>query len=818
MEAVSMVWKIQEFIDVRQFQMLQDRLNELFPFPSAIIDNEGNILTATAPQGICTSFHRQNNECKSECPKSLQYILDHIHEADPAITYRCPLGLVDNAIPIIIDGVHYGNFFTGQFFLEPPDFNFFRAQAKRYGFDEKAYLEAVREVPVWTQDQLNSNLFFVKGLIEIISGIGMKNLKEVETLNRMRESEERCRAILQTANDGFVRMNLQGEILEVNDACCRMSGYTARELVGMHISELEVIETVDEAAAHGKKIMLQGWDRFETRHRRKDGGIFDVEITSQYRPVEGGQYVSFMRDISEQQRTDRALRDSRELIRAAFMCSPNPISISTLGSAIWLDVNQAALDMFGYAPEEVIEKRVMEKDVWVNLDDRQIILDALDEDGYVKNREVMLRRRDGTLITASVSAGLITMHGTRHLCMISEDITERKKAEEEKANLTARLQQAQKMEAVSRLADGVAHEFNNMLSVVLGYADLVLMDKRYHNQPIMSNMQEIRNAAARSAGLTRQLLAFACKQTISPKVLDLNEAIESILKMLQHLLGEDITLTWSRDANLWPVKMDTSQIDQMLANLCINARDGIKGAGNVNIKTGTVFLKEDYRHEHSMPASEEYVLLTVSDDGIGMDKDCLDKLFEPFFTPKEDGKGTGLELATVHGIVKQNRGFIDVHSEPGKGTTFNIYLPVCNAKAEDVSMVEDLEALLSGNETVLLVEDETSILKLEQARLQLLGYKVLTAGSAREATRLAGCYIDTIHLLLADVAMPDMNGKDLAEQLKLMHPELKFLFMSGSTADIIARQGILEEGVNFIQKPFSINELALKVRHVLDNG
>jgi two-component system, cell cycle sensor histidine kinase and response regulator CckA len=648
-----------------------------------------------------------------------------------------------------------------------------------------------------------------------------KEIRELqERLNEIRdkmlESEEHGRTILQTAMDGYWRMGMHGEILEVNEAYCRMSGYTARELTGMHIRDLEAIETPDDVDKHGHRIKEKFEDRFETKHRRKDGTIFDVEISAQFRPAEGGQYVSFIRDITERQRMDRALRDSRELIRAAFMCSPNPISISTLGSAVWLDVNRAALDMFGYEPEEVIGKRVMEKDIWVNPDDRQKILDALDEDGYVKNREVMLRRKDGTLLTASVSVGLITMLGARHLCIIAEDITERKKADAEKAQLEAQLQQMQKMEAIGRLAGGVAHEFNNMLSVILGYTDLLLMDQSSHNQSAMDTMKKVRDAAMRSAGLTRQLLAFACKQTISPRVLDLNAAIESTLKMLQHLLGEDIALIWSPGGDLWQIKMDPSQVDQILANLCVNARDAIKGVGNVNIRTGTVSLKED-RAGRSMPASDEYVLLTVSDDGIGMDKGSLDKLFEPFFTTKEDGKGTGLELAMVHGIIKQNQGFIDVHSAPGKGTTFNIYLPRYIARAEDVNAVEDPELLTKGNETVLLVEDEEAILKLEQARLQLLGYKVIIADSSREAIRLAECYTNDIHLLLSDVTMPDMNGKDLAEQIKLMHPESKYLFMSGSTADIIAREGILGEGVNFIQKPFSINELALKVRQILDN-
>jgi two-component system, cell cycle sensor histidine kinase and response regulator CckA len=635
-----------------------------------------------------------------------------------------------------------------------------------------------------------------------------------EIQDRMLESEEHGRTILQTAMDGYWRMGVHGEILEVNEAYCRMSGYTARELTGMHIKDLEAIETPDEVDKHGHRIKEKFEDRFETKHRRKDGTIFDVEISAQFRPAEGGQYVSFIRDITERQRMDRALRDSRELIRAAFMCSPNPISISTLGSGICLDVNQASLDMFGYTREEVVEKRVMEKNIWADPGDRQKILDALDEDGYVKNMEVMLRRKDGSLITASVSVGLITMLGARHLCIIAEDITERKKAEAEKARLTALLQQAQKMEAVGRLAGGVAHEFNNMLSVILGYTELLLMDRTSHNQAAMNTMKKIRDAAARSTGLTRQLLAFASRQDVNPEVINLNDVIENILSMLQRLIGEDITVTWLPDGNLRRIKIDPSQIDQIMTNLCVNARDSIKGVGKVLIKTGSALIEKEFCVNHPEFKPGDYVLLTVSDDGSGMDLKKLDTLFEPFFTADDREDGAGLGLAMVYGIVKQNNGFITVESQPGSSTTFNVYLPVHNAG--DATETDETQSLLKGSETILLVEDDEALLNMEKMRLQSLGYNVLAAALAGDAIKLASEYKESIHLLFTDVVMPDMNGKELAKELKSFHTEMKCVFMSGYASDTVLRHGILEEGVNFIRKPYTINELASKIREVLD--
>lgn len=635
-----------------------------------------------------------------------------------------------------------------------------------------------------------------------------------EILDKMLESEEHSRTILQTAMDGFWRMGLKGEILEVNDAYCRMSGYTNEELIGMHIRDLEAVEAPDEVDTHGQRIKEKNEDRFETKHRRKDGSIFDVEISAQYRPVDGGQYVSFIRDITERQRTDRALRDSRELISAAFMCSPNPISISTLGSAIWLDANQAALDMFGYTNEDITEKRVMEKDIWVDPYERQKILDALDEEGYVKNRETLLRRKDGSLITASVSVGLITMLGARHLCIIAEDITERKKAEAEKAHFTAQLQQSQKMEAIGRLAGGVAHEFNNMLSVVLGYTDLLLMDQSYSNQPVMGIMQKIRDAAGRSAGLTRQLLAFASRQTINPEVLNLNHIIENILNMLQRLIGEDVTISWLPGRDLLPVKIDPSQIDQIMTNLCVYSRDAIAGIGNITIKTSSVVFDKENCVDHPEFVPGEYVLLTVSDNGRGMDKETIDILFEPFFATDGDNEGGGLGLAMVYGIVKQNNGFIRVESRPATGTTFNIYLPCCSSG--DINVTDDHRSLSKGRETILLVEDDEALLNMEKMRLQSLGYKVLAAAMARDAIQLAVEHKDPIHLLFTDVVMPDMNGKELADELKSIHTEMKCVFMSGYADDKVIRHGILEKDVNFIRKPYTINELAIKIREVLD--
>ncbi len=387
--------------------------------------------------------------------------------------------------------------------------------------------------------------------------------------------------------------------------------------------------------------------------------------------------------------------------------------------------------------------------------------------------------------------------------------------EKENASLQEQIAQAQKLESIGRLAGGVAHDYNNMLSVITGNAEMAL-GKLEPASPLHEELTEILDAAERSADITRQLLAFARKQTISPKVLNLNETVESMLRMLSRLIGEDIDLQWVPADELWPVKLDPSQIDQILANLCVNARDAIDGVGKVTIETNMVSLDAAYCFEHAEALPGEYVMLAVSDDGCGIDSATLLKIFEPFYTTKEHEGGTGLGLATVYGIVKQNEGSINVYSEPGGGTTFKVYLP--RYVGDDVVMPEpaSLETQVGHGELVLLVEDEEAIRRISRAMLEVLGYSVLAAGTPSDALRLAQLQTGPIHLLMTDVVMPEMNGRDLATQLQQLRPDLKILFVSGYTANVIAHRGVLEEGVHFLHKPFTLKELARKVREALE--
>jgi two-component system cell cycle sensor histidine kinase/response regulator CckA len=351
--------------------------------------------------------------------------------------------------------------------------------------------------------------------------------------------------------------------------------------------------------------------------------------------------------------------------------------------------------------------------------------------------------------------------------------------------------------------------------VILGHTELV-MEITNPEQPIHSHLREVRKAAERSANLTRQLLAFARKQTVSPMEIDINETVSGMIKMLQRLIGEDIHLSWLPCVNPWKIKIDPSQIDQILANLCVNARDAITGVGRISIELGNISINNDFCADHPECIPGDYIFLAVSDDGCGMSKEIQDKLFEPFFTTKDVGKGTGLGLSTVYGIVKQNNGFINVYSEPGQGTTFRIYLPRHIGKSEKTKIEKQQELVFSGRETVLVVEDESAILDLIKIMLEQQGYDVRIASTPGEAIQMAEEHNGEIHLLITDVVMPEMNGRDLAKRILSLYPNIKRLFMSGYTDNMIAHHGVLDEGVCFIQKPFSRKDLTTKVREVLD--
>ena len=510
-----------------------------------------------------------------------------------------------------------------------------------------------------------------------------------------------------------------------------------------------------------------------------------------------------------------ALRENEELLHFIILNSSITLVIID-AEGFQRYVSPGAQKIFGFEISELEGKTL--SDV-IHPDDLQGVVDATKEAIAHPERTIIVEYRhihkDNSWVYAE-AVGQSFLHDPAISGIIASvrDISKRKQAEEESTKLHEQLIQSQKMESVGRLAGGVAHDFNNMLGVILGYSEMALKDTK-EGHPMHSALCEIQNAANRSAALTNQLLAFARKQTVSPKVLDLNVTVESMLTMLKRLIGENIDLVWLPDNDLKKVKMDPSQLDQLLTNLCVNARDAITDTGKITIETNNTTIEEDDLVVQPYHIPGKYVSLTVSDNGCGMDEKTLSLMFEPFFTTKKEGFGTGLGLATTYGIVKQNNGFVVVDSAPGQGSTFKIYLPCHIAKESYMLTQTGAESVEPGNETILLVEDEPMILNMTTKMLERLGYLVLSASTPGEAICLASEHAGEIKLLITDVIMPEMNGRDLAKNLLSIYPDLKRLFMSGYTADVITHHGVLDNGVNFLQKPFTSNDLAAKVKSII---
>jgi PAS domain S-box-containing protein len=633
----------------------------------------------------------------------------------------------------------------------------------------------------------------------------------------LRESEERYRLLFENnPQPMWVFDNETLAFLAVNEAACQHYGYTRKEFLAMTISDIRLAEEVpallQSLASQSDEFHKAGiW-----RHRKKDGTGIAVEIASHSLLFTGHPaQLILATDVTERMRAEEALRQSEQKYRDIFDFATVGIYQSRHDGSL-ITVNAPLAEILDYdSPEDLLRHNLDE--IYADPAERRALIARFEPAGKAHRQEVLWKRKDGTPIWLELDARAVRNADgtTRYFEGFVHDVSERKKSEEEKRRLQEQLVQAQKMEAVGQLAGGIAHDFNNLLTAITGYSELLLGELPPEDLR-RSHAEEIRKAGERAASLTQQLLAFSRRQVLEPKVLDVNVVVSDIERMLRRLIGEHIELKTRKAPDIWKVKADPGQIEQAILNLVLNARDAMPSGGTLAIETSNAELDQEFARSHVPTQPGSYVMVAVSDTGVGISEDVKARLFEPFFTTKERGKGTGLGLSTTYGIVKQSGGYLWCDSEVGRGTTFQVFLPRVDEPVSEVVERKISPPIHPGDETVLLVEDEPEVRSLVQRILKTQGYTVVTAANPDEALAVAREFKGPIQLMVTDVVMPGMSGLQLAERLNPTRPDMKVLFVSGYTNDAIGHQGVLDPGTAFLQKPFTPNALARKVREVLE--
>jgi two-component system cell cycle sensor histidine kinase/response regulator CckA len=629
-----------------------------------------------------------------------------------------------------------------------------------------------------------------------------------QELQRNEQKRAWLAAMVESSDDAIIGNTLDGAITSWNRGAEAIFGYQPEEAIGRPMAILIPSDSsIDLSSVLARVRNGSIVQHLETARLRKDGSRIEVSLTiSPVRDLEGTVYgaSTIAHDITAQRLFNQALEESEHRYRLLFDNNPQSMWVYDRETLAFLMVNETAVRSYGYSREEFLQMDVNairpEEDVPEPLESTAVWTTAFKREGPWRHR-----KKDGQIISVEIAAHSIVWGERPARLVLATDVTERIRLEEQ-------FRQGQRLESVGKLAGGVAHDFNNLLTVIIGYAEMLLVDaddcegsKEAANQILL--------AGERAAELTRQLLAFSRKQVIEPSVININTILGATQTFLRRLIGEDIELVTRLDADLGLVLADPGQIHQIVMNLAINSRDAMPNGGSLHIETSNVDLDDGYRNEHAGVQPGPHVMLAVSDSGCGISPEIRARIFEPFFTTKELGKGTGLGLATVYGMVKQSGGWIWVYSEPGRGTTFKIYFPRTDEPL--LTPARAIKTNVTGNETILVVEDQMEVRALALAGLTSFGYSVHGSATGEEALAFCREFNGEIHVVVTDVVMPDMNGKEVARQVTRLRPQTRVLFTSGYTSDVIAHRGVLDDDVNYMQKPFTPETLARKIREIL---
>jgi two-component system cell cycle sensor histidine kinase/response regulator CckA len=681
-------------------------------------------------------------------------------------------------------------------------------------------LPGLNLLPGWAGGDSDETTFLmlpqvVRALLGLVLIFDIYTLYQQLQIHRIRnelvQREELFRLISENAADLIAVVDTQGNRIYNSLSYEKVLGYSPEELRSSSSFEQihpEDRERVKEAAQEARSTGIGRPMEYRIRH--KDGTWRTMESTASVirnSKGESEKLVIVNRDVTERKRAAEALRLSEASVRSVIVDAPYGIYRADM-SGKFVMVNSALETMLGYKSQQELLEANLATDVYRYSAEHRKINELFLRDKRFKDVEVEWKRKDGSLITVRCSGWPAKDENRTYIEVFAEDVTDRRVLERQ-------LRMAQKMEAVGRLSGGIAHDFNNLLGVIIGYIQVMKRSIKPEN-PSYEYADEIEKASQRAVSLTRQLLAFSRQQVLEPVILNLNTLLSDMEKMLPRLIGEDIHLNLNLDPAIGQVKADPGQIEQVVMNLAVNARDAMPDGGKLTIQTANVELDSAFAREHQGSIPGQYVMLAVADTGTGMDPETQAQIFEPFFTTKDRDKGTGLGLATVYGVVKQSSGYISVESEVGKGASFKIYLPRIEQPITLQSEISEAPSTVRGCETIFLVEDAGPLRKLAHMFLKDNGYQVFTAMDGSDALRVAAQNAGPIHLLLTDVVMPGINGRVLAERLAPSHPEMKVLYMSGYTDSFIAGHGVLEEGIHLLHKPFTEHALLRKVRESLD--
>ena len=672
------------------------------------------------------------------------------------------------------------------------------------------------------------------GNLDKIIFIGEDLTDHMQMEKALRESEERYRLVAENASDNIWLLRLSDlKFTYISPSCMRIFGFTPEESIEMPIPEhippesLKMVMDILEGELERESSSEEPFDRyttFEIEQFKKDGSLIWTEVRASFIRDENGMPTSVLgitRDISERKKTENRLKESEERYRKLVENSLQGLVIAQDDPLRLSFANEPMEWITGYTPVELMNSSPDALFKLIHPDDRKKFFEnfrkRLKGEKIPPQYHYRLIDKSGETRWVELYSSRTEYMGSPATQTVFLDVTDRKLAEDEKMKLEEQLRQSLKMEAVGRLAGGIAHDFNNLLTGINGYSDII-MESCEPGDPILKDVEEIRNAGKRAAELTSQLLAFSRKQLISPKIVRPNEIIDKSLKMIRRIIGEDINLSFIPARKLGHIKADPTQIDQILVNLAVNARDAMPNGGTLTIETHNILLDSEQVVIHGQPQeiSGEYIVLIVSDNGCGMSEGTQKHIFEPFYSTKAKDQGTGLGLSTVYGIVRQNNGFIRVYSKFNLGTSFKIFFPQTSGIAERLDEKKAV-SIPGGNETILLVEDEDMVRRLTRKILTNQGYSVIEETNGLDAYQHSSKRIDQIDLLLTDVIMPNMNGRVLYEKLAELKSELKVLFISGYTEDVIAHHGVLGKDTHFLQKPFSPTELTRKIREMLDS-